>query len=261
MVLIDHAAGLGGLAGGVADVETLDAQRVQVVQPQVQRIDQRAGSLALRTLLGQQARQRDLRPLLGHLQPSAALLTRLMLGVELDPQLLAQCRQQFGRHRMAQHQTGRRRHAQVMLGDEGFEHLLLDAKFAGTLVGLLGRQRRSVLDMGRKIRAVAKMAAAANHRQVDAGPPARDPHRQDVDVAIARRQAALIHALLVQHPRQRADLVAHLGRALEFQRVRESHHLSLQRTDHLARIAQQEPLGMRHVATIVLGRDQADARA
>jgi hypothetical protein len=70
--------GLGGLAGGVADVEALDAQLVQLVHRQVQRLGQRAGARLLRALLGQQARQLQRGVLLRHLQPGAALARGLV---------------------------------------------------------------------------------------------------------------------------------------------------------------------------------------
>jgi hypothetical protein len=104
VVLVDHAGGLGGLARGVADVEALHAEAVQVLHRQVQRIHHRPGALALRALFGQQARQRQLAALDRHLQPDAALLARLVHRIDLAARLLAQGLQQGLVDRVAQHQ-------------------------------------------------------------------------------------------------------------------------------------------------------------
>jgi hypothetical protein len=67
--------------------------------------------------------------------------------------------------------------------------------------------------MGREVGPVAQVAPAAHHGQVDAGTPALHLDGQDVGVSFAVR----FHGLLVQHARQRRDLVAQLGRLLELQ--------------------------------------------
>jgi hypothetical protein len=105
----------------------------------------------------------------------------------------------------------------------------------------------------REVGPVAEVAPATHHGQVDAGAAAGHLHRQDVDVAVDGREAALVHRLLVQHTRQRADAVAQLGRLLELQRFRVRHHLRLQVLDHLLLFALQEAFGVAHVACIVGG--------
>ena len=140
---------------------------------------------------------------------------------------------------------------QVDLGRPGVDLIIRLSAVVSQRVGGLGRQRGGVFHMGGKVGPVAQVAPAAHHRQVDAGAPALHPHRQHVDIAVARGQAALLHALLVQHAGQGADLVAHLGGAFEFQRVRIDHHLRLQRADHLVGGAQQEALGVAHIAAVV----------
>jgi hypothetical protein len=77
VVLEHHARGLRRLARRVRDVEALDAEVVQVVAREVQRLDQRAGARLLRAFFGQQAGQLQPGIRLGHLQPVAALLARL----------------------------------------------------------------------------------------------------------------------------------------------------------------------------------------
>ncbi len=114
--------------------------------------------------------------------------------------------------------------------------------------------------MGREVGAVAEVAAAAHHGQVDAGAAAGHLGGQDIDVLVAGRQAAYLHRLLVQHARQRADAVAQLGRLLELQRLGPAHHLRLQVVDHGLRLAEQETLGIAHVACVVVAADQSHAR-
>jgi hypothetical protein len=108
--------------------------------------------------------------------------------------------------------------------------------------------------------AVAQVAAAAHHREVHAGAAALHAHGQDVDVLVAGRQAARVHRLLVQHPRQRLDLVAQLRRFLVLEGVGVGHHALLQRVQHLLLLAEQEALGVGHVALVVLRVHEADAR-
>ena len=71
----------------------------------------------------------------------------------------------------------------------------------------------------------------------------------------------VLDRLLVQHARQRADLVPDLGRLLELQRLGARHHLRLQRIHQLLLLALQEALGVGDVARVVVGRDVVDARA
>ena len=57
MRLEHDARGLRRFAGGVADVEALDAERMQVLDLEVERIDERVGAGLLRALLGEQLRE------------------------------------------------------------------------------------------------------------------------------------------------------------------------------------------------------------
>ena len=102
------------------------------------------------------------------------------------------------------------------------------------------------------------MAAAAHHRQVDAGAAAVDLDREHVGVDDAAA-GVVLDRLLVQHARQRADLVPDLGRLLELQRLGARHHLRLQRIHQLLLLALQEALGIDDVACVVVGRDVVDA--
>ena len=158
---------------------------------------------------------------------------------------------------VAGHQRRRRWARQVVLRDERLQHLLLGA--ARHLVVIV-TGKGAVGAVSRKVRTVAEVATAAHHRQVDAGAAALQLDGQDVDVALARRQAALVHRLLVQHARQRADLVAHRRRLLELQRIGHRHHAALQRVHHLVGLAEQESFGIGHVAGVALLVDEAHAR-
>ncbi len=163
---------------------------------------------------------------------------------------------------MAQHQQRRHALAQVVLGDEGFQHLLFRAargRWHGGIGLVIDHHRRGLVHVRREVGAVAQVAAAAHHRQVDAGAPAGHAHRQDVDIAVAGRQAALVHRLLVQHARQRADAVAPFGRLLVVQRLGAGRHLPLQLVDHLLRLAEQKGFSIAHVQRVIGLRHQADA--
>ena len=108
-----------------------------------------------------------------------------------------------------------------------------------------------------KIRPVTQVPAAAHHRQVDAGASALHAHRQNVHILVGRG----FNGLLVQHARQRRDLVAQLGRLLEFQLFGVRHHALLQVLQHFMRFAAQHGFGMRHIAGIGVARDQICTRA
>ena len=94
------------------------------------------------------------------------------------------------------------------------------------------------------------MPSPAHHRQVDAGAAALHLDRQDVGVASVGA-GVVLDPLLVQHARQRTELVADLGRLLELERLGTRHHLLLQVVHQRLLLAPQELLGMRHVARIV----------
>ncbi len=119
--------------------------------------------------------------------------------------------------------------------------------------------RRGVFDVRREVGPIAEMASAAHHRKIHAGPPALHLDRQDVDVLVDGTQAAGVDRLLVQHPGQRFDLLAQLGRLLVLEPLGMGHHALLQVVEHGLGVAAQEALGIGHVARVVVGRDQADA--
>jgi len=73
VTLEDHARRLGRLPRRVADVEALDPQLLRVLDFQPECLDQGARADLLRTVLGDVARQRQVRVGLRHLKPVAAL--------------------------------------------------------------------------------------------------------------------------------------------------------------------------------------------
>jgi len=218
---------------------------------------------------------------LRHFEPDAALLAWLVHGVHARAALLSQRLQELRRDGFAGHEHGRHGHAQVVLGDEGFEHLRLDG-----VCGLLRRaalpwrsglrrgfgdicilrglhgfrrfpQRRGIFDMLGKVGAVAEVAAAAHHGQVHAGAPALHAHGEDVHVLVGRR----FHGLLVQHARQSGDLVAQFGGLFEFELVGVREHARFEFLQQLLRLAAQQRLGVLHVLRVGRGRDRAHAGA
>jgi hypothetical protein len=147
-----------------------------------------------------------------------------------------------------------------MLGDEGLQHQHLGQRFGGALFGPGRGERGGVVHMRREVGAVPQVPAAAHHGQVHASAAAVHPHGQDVDIAVAGREAAGIHRLLVQHPRQGADLVAHLGRLLEGQHLGVRQHTLLQAFHHLLRVTEQKGFGILHVAGVIRRTHQAHTR-
>ena len=135
----------------------------------------------------------------------------------------------------------------VMLGQEGGQHFHLD-RFLGN--------RRRIAELAGEIGAVAQVAPAAHHGQVDAGAPALHQHGDDVHVGVARR----FHALLVQHARQRGDLVAHHHGLLEFELGGKGVHLLFQVRQHFALAPAQEARRVFHVVLVVFLADQVHAR-
>ena len=169
--------------------------------------------------------------------------------------------------RMADDQQRRHAALEIVLGDERLE----DAHFGRArclrrrlvLVAACrkrrGLDRDRVLDVLREVRPIAQVAAAANHRQIDAGAAAVDLDREHVGVDDAAA-GVVLDRLLVQHARQRADPVADLGRLLELQRLGALQHLGLERIHQLLLLALQEALGVGDVLGVVLDRDVVDAR-
>ena len=96
-----HARRLGRLAGRVRNVETFDAERIEIVGRQIQGVDQGAGAGLLRAFFRQQAGQLDGGILLRHLQPQPALFTRVVHCVDAHPGLLRQQVEQLAAHGFA----------------------------------------------------------------------------------------------------------------------------------------------------------------
>ena len=173
------------------------------------------------------------------------------------------------------HQQRRHRLSEVVLGDEGFQHLR-----TSTLRGFVRIGGRRVphspssstvrVDQwphrprGPGSRPVAQVAAAAHHGQVDAGPPALHAHGQDVDVAIVadrllfHRSAGAARATAprcwsrhrqpARTPAPRRMLLSSCACSCRPAPARAS--------------AEQEALGvLRHVARVVRGRTPARRRA
>jgi hypothetical protein len=145
---------------------------------------------------------------------------------------------------MAQHQQAGRRHAQVVLGDEGFQHLLLHRQRAAAFLGLVGGERGAVVHMGREVGAVAQVAAAAHHGQVDAGAAALHLHGQHVDIAVAPRSGCSLPCSAGAAPATARRCGCAPRRPLEFQRVGIGHHLRLQVPITSSLLAQQKALGI-----------------
>ena len=77
------------LACGMADVKTFNAQGIQRLQRQFQRLRQRCGARVLRALLREQARELQRGALPRHVQPNAALPARGVRGVDAAAFLVA----------------------------------------------------------------------------------------------------------------------------------------------------------------------------
>jgi hypothetical protein len=260
----DDAGRLRRLAGGVADVEALDPERVQVLDREVERVDERTRARLLRALLGEQLGEAQGRALDAHVEPGAARLARLVLHRRADAALRRERLDQRLVDRIADDEERRHAAFEVVLGDECLEdaHLGRLRRLGGdrrVLVDAVGEDVNRALDVLRKVRPVAEMAAGADHREVDAGAAALDLDGEDVGVDDARA-GVVLDRLLMQHARQRADPVAQLCCLLELERLGARRHLRLQRVDQLLLLARQESLGVGDVLGVVLGRDVADAR-
>ena len=203
--------------------------------------------------------------LLRHVEPGTALLARLVDGMYAHAGLLGQCVHQRLVHRHAGDQQGRHRHADVMLGDEGFQNQCLyrarhrhgmGCGFVRAITTLFLKHSGGILYVHGEVRSVAQVAATAHHGQVDAGAAALHTHGQNVHVFVVCR----FNGLLVQHTRQRLDLVAHFGRLLKFEPVGVRHHARLQGLQQFLGFAPQQGLSVRHIGRVGLGRDQIHAR-
>ena len=110
-------------------------------------------------------------------------------------------------YRFTAYQRGYRWHFKVMLGNKGFQNL----------------RGGSVFHVRGKVGPVAQMPPAAHHGQVDTGTASQNFDGQHIHVAVV----GAFNRLLVQHVRQGRHLVAHLGGALKFERLRVGHHALL----------------------------------
>src|SRR5664280_1111159 len=160
--LEDNAGALSRLAGRVADVETFDTKRVQILDGDFERLDQGAGARLLRALLGKQLRQAQGRALDAHVEPGPTLLTRLVLHRHLHSCLRGKRLDERLVDGVADHEQGWQAAFEVLLGDESLE----DAYFARLLMASrcividrldVDADRR--FDVLRKIRPVAEMTA------------------------------------------------------------------------------------------------------
>ena len=182
-----------------------------------------------------------------------------MHRADLDARLQQQRSKQPLAYGFTGNQGGRHRCPHIVLRYKRLQHLRLHR---------YGRFRRlhftrviavytcCIFHMGREIRPVAKVPSSAHHGQVHAGFSALHLHGQNVYIPVRH----VVHRLLMQHIGQRGNLVAQLGRLLEFQLVGVRHHAFFQRRHHLLRIASQEFFGMRHILRVVFCRDVAHAR-
>ena len=74
----------------MGDIKALNAQSIELLLGQIQRLGQGAGALLLGALFRQQTRQLQGRALLGQLQPDAPLATRLGGGENFAARLRTQ---------------------------------------------------------------------------------------------------------------------------------------------------------------------------
>ena len=137
------------------------------------------------------------------------MLARIRHRADLHARLCRQSRDQRFVDRCAQDQQRRHGHANVVLRQKGFEHLHLNR--ALRLCFFQTQQVLRVLNMHREIRPVTQMPPTAHHGQVHAGAATLHFGHQNVGISVHRR----VHRLLVQDPRQRRELVAHLGGLLK----------------------------------------------
>ena len=103
---------------------------------------------------------------------------------------------------------------------------------------------------------VPEMASTADHGQVHAQPAALRVHGDDVGVGVV----AGIHRLLLQHARERPELVAQRRRTLELQARGRGMHALLDVGEHGLAVATQEAQCIGHVGRVLTGADQARAR-
>jgi hypothetical protein len=112
---------------------------------------------------------------------------RLEDQVDAMTALLHQCQHQFRLVKFGiQNQRRWNELVDVMLGQKRLHHFRRERFF---------RIGRRVVDVRRKVRAIAKMTTAAHHRQIHAGTAALHDDGDDVDIRIV----AGFHALLMQN--------------------------------------------------------------
>ena len=253
-----HARCLGVLSTSVRDVKAFDGEIVQIVSGQIQRVGQGPGACLLRAFFGQQARQLNIGVFLGHFQPDAPLLTRLLNNGDAHTGLLRQQLNQLFIHRMTDDQRRRHRHTDIVLGDKRIQHQNLNRFFAARSIHLLFRKidRACITQIRREIRPVTQMAPAAHHGQIHTGTATQHLDGQNINILIVRR----LNGLLMQHARQGRNLVAHLGGLFKLQLFRIGHHAGLKLLQQFLRLAAQHGLGIAHIQGIGFGRDHVHAR-
>ncbi len=161
----DHARGDRALAHRVRDVEAFDPLRRG---GQAERRLQRGEPVVLRRLLRELLADREARVLHGHREPDPPLAAGVVDDLDALPRL-------GGEHLRERRMIGRVRHDDRR-GHRPLDVVLLEKR--GNDLGQLARVR-----MLRKERAVADVAPAADHHDVDGDEPLLRRRRDDVDVA------------------------------------------------------------------------------
>ena len=163
-------------------------------------------------------------------------------------------------HWRAKNQHRWRRHAGVVLCDEGLQHPLLNRYCILAVRVAVPRGKpghyHPVLNVRGEIRSIAQVAAAPDHRQVHTGAAALHLHGKNIRVLVG----AAFHRLLVQHLGQSRDLVAHLRRLLESQHLGVGQHALLQFVQHVLGFAAQKGAGAAHISPVVGRADPTHAR-
>ncbi len=233
-----HARGHGGLAHGVADVETLRAPD-RLGQPQ--HLAQGLAARVLRVAAGQLGDQRGLRVAAGQFQIAGALAAHVPAQLHLALGSRTQRRfDQFGVGNFAiQQDLARRRVLGVVLRHERAEHL-----------------GRAVLAVGLgEERAGAEIAPVAERQQQHAGIGALGGAGEHVQVG-----GAAVHVLAALHAAQRAEQVAQARCAFELQLFAGGLHRLHQFLAELVAAPVQKHRRAAHRLGVLVGRHQRHAR-
>ena len=247
MVVVDDARGLGGLASGVTDVETLDAQQGKVVlRSKPQRVGQQP-RLGLRTtlLLGTPGQSKAC-VVLGHAQPIPSLALRRMK--QLGRALCARPPLEKRLHRPLpiQDQGGNAGRVAVVLPHKGHQGLIEH----GLLVLIEGRC------IHREVGTVSQMTTTPHHGQIDHQSMAIGGHRENVAVLAVLG----LHGVLLQHAREGRDLISKDRRLFKGEPLRGLDHVGLQALQDLLMAALEKGQRALGVSGVVLRGDDTDAR-